>query len=200
MLIGYARTSTADQNLDLQLQELAAAGCDPIFQEQASGADGQRPELRKAMSIVTAGSTLVVWRLDRLARSVRALVDLLQVLDDRGAHFRSLRDNMDTSVPTGRFIFHVIGAFAEMERAVIRERTLAGLAAARKRGRRGGRPIRMTAAKLDAAKALLADGMPVSDVARSIEVSEPTIYRWLPAGERERSGLRQVITESGERK
>lgn len=180
MQIGYARVSTEDQNLDFQLDELRRAGCDEVVAEKRSGAGIDRPGLDGALEKLRSGDCLVVWKLDRLGRSVKDLIDLAARLRGAGIHFRSLSDGIDTSSTTGRFFFNVMAAFAEMERELTRERTLAGLAAARSRGRVGGRPRSMTISKVEAAEKLLAAGTPVADVARSLSVSVPTVYRYLP--------------------
>lgn len=181
MLIGYARVSTQDQNLTLQLQALAAAGCERLFDDKLSGSRADRPGLEKALEQLRRGDTLVVWKLDRLGRSVRHLVDLVGVLHDRGVHFRSLTDSIDTATPSGRFFFHVMASLAEMERELAVERTRAGLEAARQLGRKGGRKRQMTDGKLEAAKKLLNSGTPAREVAKSLGISVPTLYRWLPA-------------------
>lgn len=139
-LIGYARVSTADQTLDPQREELRAAGCALIHEEQASGADRARPALARLLATIRPGDTLVVVRLDRLARSLAHLLEVIAALDARGAHFRSLGDPIDTATPQGRFSLQVMGAVAELERALIRERTRAGLRSARAQGRIGGNP------------------------------------------------------------
>ena len=180
MLVGYARVSTDDQNLELQQDALGKAGCAQIFSDKASGSRIDRPGLDRALAALRKGDCLIVWKLDRLGRSVRHLVELSAGFKLRGIDLRSVSDGIDTSTATGRFFFHVMSAFAEMERELIRERTNAGLAAAKNRGRIGGRPRAMTAGKLEAAEKLLRAGMPVSDVARSLEVSAPTIYRYFP--------------------
>ena len=181
MNIGYARVSTDDQNLNLQLDALAKAGCEKVFLDKASGARTRRPGLDDALLELRAGDCLMVWKLDRLGRSVNDLVGLAARFSASEIDLRSLSDGIDTSSSTGRFFFHVMSAFAEMERELIRERTKAGLLAAKVRGRIGGRPLSMTTSKLEAAERLLAGGLPVKDVARSLEVSVPTIYRYFPA-------------------
>ena len=139
-MIGYARVSTADQSLDLQVDALTKAGCEKIFVEKASGGNRGRPELAKALKFVQAGEVLCCWKLDRLARSVGHLIEIIKELEGRGVRFRSLHDDLDTTTASGTLMFHVMCAFAEFERNIIRERTLAGLAAAKARGRVGGRP------------------------------------------------------------
>jgi DNA invertase Pin-like site-specific DNA recombinase len=147
MKIGYARVSTTEQNLELQLDALAKAGCDRIFEDQASGAKMARPGLDQALSHLREGDALVIWKLDRLGRTIRGLIELVGELRDRGIGFRSLTEGFDTSTPGGRLIFHIFAALAEMERDLIRERTQAGLAAARARGRNGGRKPKLSAGK-----------------------------------------------------
>jgi DNA invertase Pin-like site-specific DNA recombinase len=181
MLIGYARVSTQDQNLDLQTDALTKAGCKKLFQEKMSGSRAARPEFSKALEALREGDTLVVWKLDRLGRSVKNLVDLVGELQKQGVQFKSLTDAIDTATPSGRFFFHVMASLAQMERELTIERTRAGLEIARKLGRKGGRKRRMTDSKIESAKNLLANGMPPRDVALNLNVSIPTLYRWIPA-------------------
>ncbi len=188
MQIGYARVSTEDQNLELQFRALEKDGCERIFTDKLSGARAKRPGLDEALSHLRKGDVLVVWKLDRLGRSVRSLIELVEGLEANGVHFASLTDAIDTTSPAGRFFFHVMASLAQMERELTVERTRAGLAAAKKLGRVGGRPRKMTAAKVESAKTLLAQGTPVRDVAESLAVSVPTLYRWLPADQRTGSG------------
>jgi DNA invertase Pin-like site-specific DNA recombinase len=183
MLVGYARVSTLDQKRTLQIDALKAAGCTRIFTEKASGAQRERPELSAALDYIRQGDTLVVWKLDRLARSMRQLIETVEDLQSRGIELRSLTESIDTATPGGRLIFHIFGALAEFERAVIRERTSAGLQAARERGKKGGRPRTLGPKDLAAAKALLADpAIRVEDVAARLKVSPATLYRHLPGG------------------
>ena len=181
MLIGYARVSTQDQNLDLQTDALIKAGCQKVFDDKMSGSRAQRPGLTKALETLREGDTLVVWKLDRLGRSVKNLVDLVGDLHGQGVQFRSLTDAIDTGTPSGRFFFHVMASLAEMERELTVERTRAGLEMARQRGRTGGRKRQMTDSKIQAAKQLLANGVPPREVAQNLGVSVPTLYRWIPA-------------------
>jgi len=181
MLIGYARVSTQDQNLDLQIDALTNAGCKKLFHEKTSGSRAERPEFSKALEALREGDTLVVWKLDRLGRSVKNLVDLVAELHKLGIQFKSLTDAIDTGTPSGRFFFHVMASLAQMERELTVERTRAGLETARKLGRKGGRKRRMTDSKIESAKRLLANGMPPRDVALNLSVSIPTLYRWVPA-------------------
>ena len=182
MRIGYARVSTEDQNLQLQVDALLRAECGQVFTDKAGGSHTDRPGLKVALAALSRGDCLVVWKLDRLGRSVKDLVELAARFRHAGVDLRSLSDGIDTASATGRFFFHVMSAFAEMERELIRERTNAGLTAARDRGRVGGRPRAMTAAKHERAQRLLSTGMSVADVAHALEVSIPTIYRYFPAG------------------
>lgn len=182
MLIGYARVSTQDQDPALQLDALSGTGCERVFTERASGAARDRPELKAAISYLRKGDTLVVWKLDRLARSMRQLFETVAMLEERGIGLRSLTEAIDTTTTGGRLVFHLFGALAEFERAVIRERTRAGLAATRARGRKGGRPTKLKGDDLKAAKALLANpDIPVADVAKRVGVSVATLYRHFPA-------------------
>lgn len=181
MLVGYARVSTQDQNLELQLKALKKIGCKKLCQDQISGARNNRPGLQLALEVLRKGDTLVVWKLDRLGRTVKGLVDLVNKLHQNGAHFKSITDNVDTSTPSGRFFFHIMASLAQMERELVAERTRAGLAAARAQGRIGGRKRKMTKSKVESAKKLLASGTLPKDVARNLGISIPTLYRWIPA-------------------
>ena len=181
LLIGYARVSIHDQNLELQTEALHKAGCKKIFEDRASGNRVERLGLAQARENLRAGDTLVVWKLDRLGRSVKQLVDLVSELQKDGVQFKSLTDAIDTGTPSGRFFFHVMASLAEMEKELIVERTRAGLEIARQLGRTGGRKRKMTDSKLKAAKKLLTSGVPARDVAGNLGVSVPTLYRWLPA-------------------
>ena len=182
MLVGYARVSTQDQKPELQLDALKAAGCEEIFVEKASGAQRERPEMQAAIRHMRSGDTLVVWKLDRLARSVKQLIETVEALEAKGVGFRSLTEAIDTTTPGGKLIFHVFGALAEFERSIIRERTRAGLDAAKARGRKGGRPPKLKEADLKAARAMLADkSITVEEVAKHLRVSPATHYRHLPA-------------------
>ena len=184
MRIGYARVSTEEQNLDLQLAALKEAGCPRIFTDTSSGARLDRLGLREALLHVREDDTVVVWKLDRLGRTVKGLVDLVNQFETQHVHFKSLTDSIDTTTPAGRFFFHVMASLAQMERELLIERTQAGLAAARRQGRVGGRKRKMTEPKMKAAKNLLAAGTPPREVAQSLGVSLPTLYRWVPAGSR----------------
>lgn len=182
MLIGYARVSTVDQNLDLQRNALTEAGCERIFIEQMSGAVRDRPELMAALGYMRGGDTLVVWKLDRLARSIKQLIDTVEDMRVRDIGFRSLTEVIDTTTAQGRLVFHMFGALAEFERGLIRERTRAGLSAAKKAGRTGGRPPKLTYDDIEAAKAMLTNpDIGVASVAHRLGVSLATLYRHIPA-------------------
>src|ERR1700726_3251012 len=168
----------------LQLDALKKAGCKQVFTDKAGGTRPERKGLAEALSHLRENDALVVWKLDRLGRTVRGLVDLVGELEHRRVHFQSLTDGINTKTPAGRFFFHVMASLAQMERELIVERTRAGLGAARKLGRIGGRPRRMTTGNIESARQLLAGGMPPRDVARNFAVSVPTLYRWLPAASR----------------
>jgi DNA invertase Pin-like site-specific DNA recombinase len=188
MLIGYARVSTTEQEIALQMDALSSVGCERTFEDRMSGAKNDRPGLADALSHARPGDTLVVWKLDRLGRSLRDLVELVGGLAERRVEFRSLTDGIDTSTPSGRFFFHIMGAMAQMERELIAERTMAGLAAARRRGKVGGRKPKMTERKIDAARKLLDAGTPAREVADQLGVSVPTLYRHVPAETRRVEG------------
>ena len=181
MFIGYCRVSTQDQSLALQIDALKAAGCEKIFEDKLSGARADRPGLKRALEMLREGDSLVVWKLDRLGRTVLGLVALVGELQDRGIEFRSITDCIDTGSPAGRFFFNVMASLSQMERELTIERTRAGLAAAKQQGRVGGRKRLMTESKITAAKQLLGGGAAPKDVARDLGVSVPTLYRWLPA-------------------
>ncbi len=180
--IGYARVSTLDQNLALQQDALKEAGCEQIFIEQMSGAVSDRPALREALDYARSGDTLIVWKLDRLARSMKQLIETIEKLRLRNIGFQSLTEAIDTTTAQGVLVFHMFSALAEFERALIRERTRAGLAAAKRAGRTGGRPPKLTEDDLDIARTLLANpDILVADVADRLGVSPATLYRYLPA-------------------
>lgn len=183
MLIGYARISTADQNLHLQKDALKAAGCTQICEDTASGAKASRPGLEKALGMLREGDTLVVWKLDRLGRSLKHLIESVQALDSRGVGFRSLQDNVDTTTPGGKLLFHILGSLAEFERDLIRERTNAGLVAARARGRKGGRPPGGSTKKQEAALTLRQDPKrSVQEICEILHISQATFYRYVSVG------------------
>ncbi len=184
MRIGYARVSTQDQRLDVQHEALTCSGCDKVFDDTMSGKVADRPGLQKALDILRKGDTFVVWKLDRLGRSVKQLVDLVSAFEAESINFVSLTDSIDTSTPAGRFFFHVMASLAEMERELTVERTRAGLETARLKGRIGGRKRVMTESKVTAAQELLCSGRAPRDVAADLGVSLATLYRWVPAEDR----------------
>jgi DNA invertase Pin-like site-specific DNA recombinase len=180
MKVGYVRVSTTDQNLDLQLDALEKDGCKKIYRDIASGAKEDRIGLQKTLTYLRKGDTLVVWKLDRLGRSLRHLIEVINDLNDRGVFFKSIQESIDTTSSGGKLIFHVFGALAEFERDIISERTIAGLEAARARGRNGGRPSAMNDKKIKMAKALLADkSNSVTEVSKTLRVSRATLYKYL---------------------
>ena len=182
MLIGNARVSTQDQTLDLQTDALMKAGCEKIFNDTTSGAKSERPGLQDAMNHLRAGDTLVVWRLDRLGRSLKHLIATITDLSDKDIGFRSLQENMDTTTSGGKLIFHIFGALAEFEREVIKERTNAGLQAARARGRLGGRPKlqSLDPKKIAHARKLYADRtMTVQEICDTLHMGRSTLYRYI---------------------
>lgn len=186
MKIGYARVSTDGQTFDAQIASLEAAGCEKIFTEVASGAKRDRPVLADVMEYLRphAGDTLVVYKLDRVARSLPHLIEIMEQLKTNGIEFQSVTEAIDTNTPGGRLLFHVVAAIAEFERDLIRERTQAGLKAAKAKGRVGGRPRQMTDEKITAVRELLSSGTAVKDAAAAVGVSVPTLYRWLPGSRR----------------
>jgi DNA invertase Pin-like site-specific DNA recombinase len=181
MDIGYARVSTGEQTLDLQLDALTKAGCGKVYRETASGAKADRPVLDEVLAYLRPGDTLVVWRLDRLGRSLKHLIEVVALLAERGIGFKSLTEQIDTTTPGGKLVFHVFGALAEFERDLIRERTHAGLAAARARGRLGGRPKKLGDAKqLELARTLYKDGKTdITTICATLGISRATLYRAL---------------------
>jgi DNA invertase Pin-like site-specific DNA recombinase len=181
-LLGYARVSTAEQDPALQRDALTSAGCARLWVDVASGSRDDRPQLAAVLEQLLPGDTLVVWRLDRLGRSLRHLIDTVTALDERGVGFRSLQESIDTTTSGGRLVFHLFGALAEFERDLIRDRTIAGLEAARQRGRRGGRPSAMTPAKRRQAERMYADKTPVTEIAAVLGVGRATVYRSLTGG------------------
>jgi DNA invertase Pin-like site-specific DNA recombinase len=190
MNIGYARVSTGEQTLDLQLDALAQAGCEKVSTETASGAKADRPVLADVLDYVRPGDALVVWRLDRLGRSLTHLIETLTDLANRGIGFRSLTEQIDTTTPGGKLVFHVLGALAEFERDLTRERTQAGLAAARARGRIGGRPKKLADARtLALAQTLYADEQTdIATICRTLGISRATLYRYVTPHRREKDG------------
>jgi DNA invertase Pin-like site-specific DNA recombinase len=183
MLIGYARVSTHDQTLALQQDALTKAGCNKIFTDTASGALAEREGLDEALSYVRAGDMLVVWRLDRLGRSLKHLIETISQLDNRKIGFKSLTENIDTTTSGGKLIFHIFGALAEFERNLIRERTTAGLTAARARGRRGGRPKVLTGRQLSIAQDLYDKRHAIAEILQTLKISKATLYRYIKTGE-----------------
>lgn len=183
MRIGYARVSTKDQNLGMQIDALESDGCSKIYQDQISGTTKNRKGLDSCLDVLREGDTFIVWKLDRLGRSVKHLVTFVNDLESKGINFRSITDNIDTSTPSGKFFFHVMASLAQMERDLIAERTKAGLAAAKKMGRVGGRKRKMTESKIKAAKKLIESGQTYQEVALNLEVTLPTLYRWVPASD-----------------
>lgn len=182
MLVGYARVSTQDQNPELQKDALEAAGCAKLFMEKASGSQRDRPQLQAALDYMREGDTLVVWKLDRLARSLKQLIETVESLEERKIGFRSLSEQIDTTTSGGKLVFHLFAALAEFERGIIRERTTAGLTAARARGRVGGRPPALTKGDLAQVRAMLADpDITVKQIATRMGVSVSTLYKHLPA-------------------
>ena len=180
MLIGYARVSTHDQNLDLQLDALKVAGCENVFRDTASGAKTVRPGLEDALTHARAGDTLVVWRLDRLGRSLKHLIDVVKDLEKRDVGFKSLQESIDTTTSTGNLVFQIFGAIAEFERNLIRERTQAGLAAARARGRNGGRPLKLTPQRQELLYELYdAKEKSVREICELLGISKKTLYEYL---------------------
>jgi DNA invertase Pin-like site-specific DNA recombinase len=179
VLIGYARVSTDDQNLDLQRRAMATAGAERMFEDCVSGKVRERPGLRAALESCGTGECLVVWRLDRLGRSLPHLIEVVGELAARGVEFRSLTESIDTTTAGGRLVFHIMGALAEFERALIVERTSAGLAAARARGVGIGRPVALSPSQVAHARTLVEHGEPVNKVAASLGVGRSTLYRAL---------------------
>jgi len=188
MLIGYARVSTTDQTLDLQLDALKKAGCTKTFTDTVSGGTAERPGLAEAFSHLREGDTLVVWRLDRLGRSLKHLIETITKLHSQGIGFKSTTEQIDTTTSGGKLIFHVFGALAEFERDIIRERTQAGLAAARARGRQGGRRKTLTPKQIALVKKLYADQTtPIGDICKSFKISRMTLWRYVNDARSERA-------------
>lgn len=182
MLIGYARVSTLLQNADLQHDALTIAGCERVFTDKISGTVAARPELAKLKDMLRQGDTLVVWRLDRLGRSLRDLMDWMNYLDQNGIALKSLQESIDTSTATGKLVFHIFAAMAEFERNLIVERTMAGLSAARSRGRKGGRPPKVSKEKRALAVKLYNEKQhSVDSICNLIGISKPTLYSYIKA-------------------
>lgn len=181
MKVGYSRISTDQQTAQSQQDALEKAGCERIFVETASGARADRPVLKEVLEFLREGDTLVVVRLDRAARSLKHLLSLMNDLEHRGVGFHSINENIDTSSAGGRLVFNIFGSIAEFELDLIRERTKAGLEAARKRGRVGGRPKKLDQNQIEAAKVMFANGTPAIEIASAFSISVPTLYRTIPA-------------------
>src|ERR671932_1294688 len=180
MYIGYARVSTEDQNLNLQRDALQKAGCELIFDDMVSGTKARRPGLEQALSHLRAGDTLVVWSLDRLGRSLRHLIDTVTDLQEKGIGFKSLQESIDTTTSSGKLVFHIFGALAEFEREIIKERTNAGLEAARTRGKLGGRPKALSPEKIKLARKLYADtSTSVAEICKMLGISRHTLQRYM---------------------
>lgn len=184
MKIGYARVSTAEQNLALQIDALKNAECEKIFEDKTSGSKDERVGLNQALENLREGDTLVVWKLDRLGRSLKSLIKLISELEEKDVNFKSITDSIDTSTAAGRFFFHLMASLSQMERELIIERTRAGLEAAKRQGRVGGRKRVMTDRKIKSAKKLLAAGELPRDVATTLGISLATLYRHIPASEK----------------
>ncbi len=180
MLIGYARISTQDQTLNLQLDALAQAGCEKVYKDTASGAQVQREGLQQALEHLRAGDTLVVWRLDRLGRTLKQLIELITQLNTRNIGFKSLQEQIDTTTSGGKLIFHIFGALAEFERDVIKERTQAGLQAARARGRKGGRPRALNPKQAALAQSLYnSREHSIQAICDTLHISRATLYKYV---------------------
>ena len=178
MKVGYARVSTVDQNLDMQMDALKKENCKKIFQDHASGVKSNRDGLERALDFMRGGDTLVVWKLDRLGRSLKHLIDIINLLNEKGMYFKSLQENIDTSSSGGNLIFHVFGALAEFERDMISDRTLAGMAAAKERGRVSGRPRKLNENNRALALSLMEDkSYSAKDVCKTLGISKTTLYR-----------------------
>lgn len=180
MKVGYARVSTDDQNLNLQLDNLKNVGCEKIYQEKISGSKKDREQLTEVLNFVRAKDTLVVWKLDRLGRSLKDLIAIVNMLQKKGIHFKSIQEGFDTSTSGGKLIFHIFGALAEFEKEVIRERTQAGLKAARARGRKGGRPTKLSPELIAKAKALHKDfAITPKEIWTTLGISRALLYKVL---------------------
>src|SRR4051812_15171981 len=198
MLLGYARVSDASQNHNLQIDALRQAGCERIYIETASGARADRSELTKLLDTARDGDAVVCWRLDRIGRSLRHLTEIAERLEQRGIALRSLTESIDTSTPSGRFLFNILGALGQMEREIIVERTRAGLRASRLRGRVGGRPRALDATKLRVAQALVTDGnLSMAEIAQQVGCAPSTLYRSLPGGRRGSTTMMAAVPDGG---
>lgn len=180
-IIGYARVSTEDQDLRMQRDALEAAGADMIFEDKASGAVPRRTGLTAALAELQADETLMIWRLDRLGRSLRQLIETAETIREKGAHLRTLTEAFDTATASGRMLFGILATLAEFERETIRERVVAGMDSARRHGKHMGRPAKFTQAQADAARTMLAAGHTLGDVARALNVSTTTVWRGMKA-------------------
>jgi DNA invertase Pin-like site-specific DNA recombinase len=196
MLIGYARVSTHDQTLNLQRDALEKAGCSKLFTDTASGAKTERKGLDEALAYVRKGDTLIVWRLDRLGRSLPHLITTMTGLEEQGIGFKSLTENIDTTTSAGKLIFHIFGSLAEFERNLIRERTKAGLHAARTRGRKGGRPHALTDRQITIAQSLYKDpNTSIPEICRTLKISRATFFRYVKPREEQKARLRGFIRQ-----
>jgi DNA invertase Pin-like site-specific DNA recombinase len=190
MLIGYARVSTIDQNLDLQLDALRNVSCEKLFEDRISGSKSDRPGLTKALEQLRKGDTLVVWKLDRLGRSLRHLIELINELQEKGIMFRSIQDGIDTSSSIGQFFFHITGAFAELEKNLVKERTKAGLDAARARGRTGGRKPSLNQKQIQMMLEIYEGrSTSISEICEQFKISRKTFYRYI-----EKSKLNKALS------
>lgn len=189
MDVGYVRVSRNEQNPEMQRNELEASGCERIFEERISSRKESRPQLEAALDYCREGDRLVVWKLDRLGRSIKELIELVNSLEERGVEFKSLRESLDTSTPGGKLVFHVFASMAEFERDVIRERTMAGLEAARARGRKGGRKPAMDEKKIALARRMMSDRENnATEVAETLGISKATLYRYVGPNGQSRRG------------
>lgn len=179
MLVGYARVSTQDQKLELQRDALKEAQCDRIFEDKASGAKAARPGLTEALAFMRPGDTLVIWKLSRLGRSLKQLIETVQAMQDKDIELKSLNESLDTRTPTGKLLFHIVAAFAQFERDNMIENTKAGLEAARARGKKGGRKRALDGKKLAQAMVLRADpALPIAEICKTLGISRATLYRY----------------------
>ena len=194
MLIGYSRVSTTDQCLDSQIDKLKEYGCDKIFTDVVSGSKSIRKGLTEMLDYMRRDDVVIVFRLDRLGRSLKDLIDIINIFKDKGVHFKSISENIDTATSTGNLIFHITGAFAEFERNIIRERVNTGLETARARGRKGGRPTLITSEKIQMAKLLYNDKtLNIQDILKQLNVKKSLFYKMLKM-------QKQLIVENGKLK
>jgi DNA invertase Pin-like site-specific DNA recombinase len=184
MLVGYARVSTQDQKLELQMDALKEAGCERIFEDKASGTKAARPGLNEALAFMRPGDTLVIWKLSRLGRSLTQQIETVQAMQDKGIELKSLNESIDTRTPTGKLLFHIVAAFAQFERDNMIENTKAGLEEARARGKKGGRKPVLEGKRLAQAKVLRADTtLPIADICKTLGISRATLYRYTTTSE-----------------